>query len=706
MIRSILLLSLVTMLAPALAAEIPTPKKPSEQKYHGTTVKDDYAWLENTDDPEVKKWTEAQADATKKYLEKLPYRKQIVAKLTQWSTKTSPSYTGLRYHGGKYFAVKFQPPKEQPLIVTLASPDDLKSEKVVFDLNTFDPTHSTSADWFEPSHDGKFIAIALSKKGSEVSELRIVNALTGQVLADSVPRVNGPTAGGSVAWTHDGAGVYYTRYPAPGERAKEDMLFFQQVYFHRIGTEASQDTYAIGKEFPRIAEVELFASEKSKHIVAQVANGDGGEFSFYLMNEEGKWKRFAEDSDRVIHAEFGFEGDLFLISRDKAPRGKILRMSLDKPKLSAAKEVVAESENVIQNITTVPGYVLIRDMVGGPSQLRVVDLKTGKQRTVESEPVSSIWTVVHSEGTNVIYQSESFLHPSVWYAMDVASEAAPRQTKLVVKSPISFKDIEVRREFAISKDGTKVPVNILFKKGLKQNGNNPAILYGYGGYGINESPRFMLQLYMWLNNGGVWASANLRGGGEYGDDWHKNGMLTKKQNVFDDFAAAAKHLSEQKYTNPKKLAIEGGSNGGLLMGAQLTQYPELYGAVVAHVGIYDMLKVETDPNGSFNITEFGTVKEKDQFKALYAYSPYHNVKADVTYPPVLFTTGANDGRVNPYQSKKMTAKLKELGQKNPVLLRINFGAGHGQGKKLSDRIVERADVYAFLFQQLGVKPKF
>jgi prolyl oligopeptidase len=270
-------------------------------------------------------------------------------------------------------------------------------------------------------------------------------------------------------------------------------------------------------------------------------------------------------------------------------------------------------------------------------------------------------------------------------------------------SPANFDDIEVVREFATSKDGTKVPLNILRKKGLKLNGQNPTLLYGYGGYGINLTPSFDSTRRVWFDAGGVSVVANLRGGGEYGEEWHKAGNLTRKQNVFDDFIAAAEYLIQRRYTSPAKLAVEGGSNGGLLMGAFLTERPDLARAVVSHVGIYDMLRVELDPNGQFNVTEFGTVKDPEQFKALYAYSPYHHVRPGVKYPAVLLTTGENDGRVNPAQSRKMAARLQaDTSSGLPILFRSTASAGHGIGTALKDRIAEQADVYAFLFDQLGI----
>jgi prolyl oligopeptidase len=271
-------------------------------------------------------------------------------------------------------------------------------------------------------------------------------------------------------------------------------------------------------------------------------------------------------------------------------------------------------------------------------------------------------------------------------------------------SPVDFDDIEVVREFATSKDGTKVPLNILRKKGLKLDGQNPTLLYGYGGYGISLTPGFDSTRRIWFDAGGVYAVANLRGGGEYGEQWHKAGNLTRKQNVFDDFIAAAEHLIQRRYTSPDKLAVQGGSNGGLLMGAFLTQRPDLARAVVAHVGIYDMLRVELDPNGQFNVTEFGTVNDAAQFQALFAYSPYHHVRSGVKYPAVLLTTGENDGRVNPAQSRKMAARLQAAtASDRPILFRSTASAGHGIGTALKERIAEQADVYGFLFDQLGIE---
>jgi len=302
----------------------------------------------------------------------------------------------------------------------------------------------------------------------------------------------------------------------------------------------------------------------------------------------------------------------------------------------------------------------------------------------------------------VLFASSGYLSPTAWLEWTPGAKQT-RPTALRTISPASFDDIEVVREFARSKDGTAVPINILRKKDLKLDGNNPTILYGYGGYGISLTPRFKPTLRVWFDAGGVYAIANLRGGGEFGEEWHKGGNLTKKQNVFDDFIACAEHLIKREYANPSKLAVMGSSNGGLLMGAFLTQRPELARAVVSRVGIYDSLRAELEPNGAFNVTEFGTVKNLAQFKALYAYSPYHRVKSRTAYPAVLFPCGENDGRVAPSNSRKMTAALQAATSSgHPILLRITDSAGHGMGSSLRDRVAEQADIYSFLFSELGV----
>ena len=682
------------------AADLPaTPKKPVTDVYHGVKVVDDYRWLEDFNDPAVRAWADAENRYSRAHLDALPERATLYERLKALLSYPSPRYRSLARRRDLFFALKQQPPKEQPFLVTLASPDDLASERVVVDPNQLDTRGTTAIDFYVPSADGKLVALSLSLQGSESGDVHVFDVATGKPLADVIPRVNGGTAGGGLAWNADGSGFYYTRYPRGTERALADMAFYQQVYFHRLGTKTEDDKYEIGKDFPRIAEIALDSPEDGRWILATMANGDGGEFALYLRGPNGEWRQIASLADQVTHAEFGLDGHLYLLSKQNAPRGKILRMALEGD-LAGAPTVVPESKAVIDGFLPTATKLYVSDLVGGPSQVRVFNLAGGEHGKVPIEGVVSVGQLVRGKGDELLFESESYVEPPAWYRFESQKVV---QTALRYKSPADFSDVQVTREFATSKDGTKVPVNIISRKGTKLDGNNPTVLYGYGGYNISLTPYFQVRLRPLLDHGFVYVIANLRGGGEFGEQWHLAGNLTHKQNVFDDFAASARYLIDHKYTTPARLAIEGGSNGGLLMGAALTQHPEMYRAVVSYVGIYDMLRVELHPNGAFNVTEFGTVKEPDQFRALYAYSPYHHVVDGTQYPAVLFLTGDNDPRVDPANSRKMTARLQASGTKRPILLRTSSSSGHGIGTALSERIAEDADVFAFLFEQLGVK---
>jgi prolyl oligopeptidase len=670
--------------------------------YHGVTVAEGYRWLENFDDPAVQEWNVAQNRYSRALLDAIPGRQALEARLRTLYTAMSAEHYGLKFRQGTIFAIKNQPPKEQPLLVALASADDLTSERVLLDPNELDPSGSTTIDFYAPSLDGRMVAVSLSQNGSEEGTLHIYDVASGAELGDLIPRVTYPTAGGSVAWNAEGTGIYYTRYPQGEERPPEDRNFFQQVYFHQLGAPIEQDRYVIGQEFPRIAEIDLQSSPDGRYLLASVANGDGGEFAHYLRGPDGAWTQVTRYDDQVIAAEFGADDTLYLLGRAGAPRGTILRVPLTAPTLAQARAVVPERDVTIESITPTDTRLYVTELDGGPSQVRVYDLAGGAQGLLPMPPVAAVSGVLALEGDEVLIRSNSFTEPPAWFRFRPVEEE-PERTALQTTSPADFGDVEVLREFATSRDGTRVPLNILRRKGLTLDGNNPTILYGYGGYGISLSPYFDATASVWLDQGGVYVIANLRGGGEYGEEWHRAGNLTNKQTVFDDFIASAEHLIAAGYTQPARLAIMGGSNGGLLMGAALTQRPDLFRAVVTYVGIYDMLRVELDPNGAFNVTEFGTVADPAQFEALYAYSPYHHVADRTAYPAVLFVTGDHDGRVNPAHSRKMAARLQTATSSGrPVLLRTSANAGHGIGTSLNERIAEDTDVYAFLFEQLGV----
>jgi prolyl oligopeptidase len=689
----------------ALLAQPPAAqKRPVTDNYHGVTVTDDYRWLENASDPAVKAWSDAQNLTARKYLDGLPARQAAFDELKKLYAQRSVRYRDLKYRRGLLFAMKTQPDKEQPALVTLKSVDDPMSDRAIVDPNQIDAKGGTEIDFYEPSLDGRYVAVSLSTGGSESGDVHVYDVSALRALPDLVPRVNGGTAGGSVAWNADGSGFYYTRYPRAGERPGPDLGFYQQVYFHRLGTKTEQDAYSLGKDFPRIAEIVLDTSEDGKFILARMSNGDGGEYAHYLLDPAGKWIQVTRFSDQVSAAAFGEGGFLYLLSRENAPMGKVVRVALGKPNLTQARMVVPESKVAIQDLVPAANRLFVIDQTGGPSEIRVFGLDGTAGRPAALPPVSSVRGVVRTKGDEILVSTETYLTPPAWVRLDGDSmKVTP--TALKEKGAADFSDCEAIREFATSKDGTRVPLNIIRRKGTKLDGKNPTVLYGYGGYGVNLDPSYNIALRPLLDRGVVYVYANLRGGGEFGEAWHRAGMLTKKQNVFDDFEAAARWLIDHRYTTPARLGIEGGSNGGLLMGAALTQHPDSFRAVVSHVGIYDMLRVELQPNGAFNTTEFGTVKEGDQFRALYAYSPYHHVEQGKEYPAVLFLTGANDPRVDPSHSRKMTARLQASGTRQPVLLRTTSAAGHGIGTALSERIAQQADVIAFLFDQLGVGGK-
>jgi prolyl oligopeptidase len=703
---------LFTLLLPlgALAAKVPppppTPKRPVTDTYGSVQVQDSFQWLEAAGDPEVKRWSAAQNARTRSVLDRLPGRAAIRKRVTQLLGWQSPGYYLLEARGGQLFAMKSQPPRQQPLLVVLASADAVKGERVLLDPVTLDPSGHTAIDWFVPSPDGKRVAVSLSKGGTESGDVHVYEVASGQPVADEVvPRVNGGTAGGSLAWTGDGKGFFYTRYPRGTERPEADRDFFQQVYFHALGTPTEQDTYALGQDFPRIAMTKLHTSEDGRYVSALVANGDGGQFALHLRGPDGKWQQVSRFEDQLVEAEFGLDGALYALSRQGAPRGKVLRIPLQTPSLAKAQVVVPEGEASLQELLPTQGRLYLVEQLGGPSQLRVVDLQGKSLGLVPTLPVSTVASPLRlaAQGDDILFANVSFVQPLAWYRYG-AKDGKVTRTALAQTAPADMSDVEVVRTEATSKDGTKVPLTILKPRGVKLDGNNPTLLTGYGGFNISVNPNFSKLSRAWLEQGGVMAIANLRGGSEFGETWHQQGALTNKQNVFDDFYACAQLLVQQRYTKPARLAIQGGSNGGLLMGAALTQHPEAYGAVVARVGIYDMLRVERTPNGQFNVTEYGSTKDPAQLEALRAYSPYHRVKDGQRYPPTLFTSGANDPRVDPFHSRKMVARLQEaMGGKGLILLRESGETGHGMGTPLSAKIEEEVDAYSFLFDQLGVK---
>jgi prolyl oligopeptidase len=523
-----------------------------------------------------------------------------------------------------------------------------------------------------------------------------------------------PTAGGSLAWMADGKGFWYTRYPEHSQPESE-WHFNQSAYLHMLGTDAAKDKLVLSAKdgIPRTAEIFLSNAEAGKAALASVQWGDGGQWLHFVLSPDGKTRKIAEYEDRVIGgAVIAKDGTVYGVSRKDAPMGKVVKLAAPYTGGLAKASVIvpAKTDGAIVDggqsdapLVLANGKLFVTRIAGGPNSVGIYDLAGKDLGALDVPPISSVSNIAALPGGDVLYDVNGYTEPPHYLRWSAATmTSAP--TALKMTTSVSYADTQVKQIFATSKDGTKVPVTLVMNKGTQLNGKNPLLLYGYGGYGVNMTPGFSAaRTRMLLDGGVIYALANIRGGGEYGETWHTQGMLTNKQNVFDDFAASAETLIKLGYTSHDKLALQGGSNGGLLMGAEITQHPDLAKAVISQVGIYDMLRVELDPNGAFNITEFGTVKDPAQFKALYAYSPYHHVVKGTPYPAVLLMTGANDGRVNPFHSRKFAAALQAAtSSKAPILLRTSASSGHGQGSSLDEVIAQQTDMTMFLFDQLGV----
>ena len=671
-------------------------------------VHDPYRWLENWDAPEVKQWSEAENAFARKLLDGLPSREPLGARIEQLLGESSPSWFGLQKRGATYFALERRPPKQHPFLVARTSLD-ATDERVLVDAADLDPSGGTNVEWFVPSFDGRKVAVSLSKGGGEHGDVHVFDVATRNELGDVVPQADGSGSGDCLAWKKDGSGFFYTRGAAEADKPKDAPGLHEQIWFHALGKAAADDAMVLGKGSPSIAQWEVSASEDGGSIVARMEYGDGGEYDQWLLGPSGVWTEVAPRSAGVKKMAAGAGDSLYLLSTKDAPHGMILRTSRKAPSLATARVVVGGGKTITD---FVPGrtrlYLVQRE--GGPSDVSFLAYpKPGgpaqlvSTTKVASPPGSAVSEIIALGDDDIAFSAVSYTEPSAWYRTHDGSAV---KTRLVGVSRADFSQVDVKEEHCTSKDGTRVPMTILTPRPALAKapaGASPTLLTAYGGFGLSVSPRFRPELLAWLEQGGVYAVANIRGGGELGEDWHHGGNLTKKQNVFDDFHACALRLEELGVTSPSHLAIRGGSNGGLLMGAELTQHPEAWKAVVSQVGIYDMLRLERDANGAFNTTEYGSVKDPAQRDALAAYSPYQHVEPGVSYPATLFMTGANDPRVNPYHSRKMVARLQDAtSSAAPILLRTSAGTGHGMGSPLHAVIEETIDIDAFLFHELGV----
>jgi prolyl oligopeptidase len=669
---------------------------PVTDTYHGVDVTEDYRWLEDASREETIIWTGAQQQRTRAYFGGIAWRDALRARAEELLRADRTTYKRLASGGGTFFALKVQTPRQQPFLVSLTDLDDPATERVVVDPDAIDPSGETAIDFFVPSPDGKRVAVSLSEHGTEDGSLYIFDAGSGQVVGEPIPHVN--LMGGSVAWRHDCSGFWYTRCADPAG-------FRQQVWFRDFGGAPDHLDLAGGFADERISEHFLSASPDGRWVMDRVQKGDGGDWQVFLRGQgaDGSWWQVAGIPDKCAHAVLGADA-LYLVSRRDAPHGKVLRLPVtDGATVADAREIVPASDLVIEDLAVTRGTVWVVDMDGGLQQVRTFDSAGRPLPAVEIPPMSSVsshFARLSPLGPDrIAWSCESFTAPATWCI--AADGQSPRPTALRTVTPVDLSGYEVTREFATSRDGTRVPLNVIAAPGTPRDGTAPALLTAYGGYGISLVPRFDPELLLWLEQGGVYVVANIRGGGEFGEEWHHAGRLAAKQNCFDDFIACADHLHSSRITSRERLAIMGRSNGGLLMGAVLTQRPDIARAVIAGVPVMDVLREETTTNGRFNTPEFGTVEDQGLFTVLLAYSPYHNVVDGTAYPAVLLTAGENDTRVDAWHAKKMTARLQDATSSDrPVLLRLE-STGHFAGS-LDQSIDETTDRHAFLFDQLGL----
>jgi prolyl oligopeptidase len=681
----------MTQLPVVRAARIPVT-----ETYHGVDVTDDYRWLEDASSAETIAWTKGQQQRTHAYFDGIPWRDALRTRVEQLLKADRATYKELLSGGSTVFALKVQTPRQQPFLVALTDLDDPATERVVVDPGAIDPSGETAIDFFVPSPDGKRIAVSLSEHGTEDGSLYVYDVDSGKVVDQPIPHVN--LTGGSMAWRHDGTGFWYTLCADPAG-------FRQQVWFRELGGAPDHVDLASGFTDERIAEHVLSTSPDGRWVMDRVQKGDGGEWQIFLRSQDadGSWWQVAAIPDKCVHAVLGADA-MYLLSRRDTPHGEVFRLPVTAGATVAdAGVIVPATDVVVEDLAVTRDTVWVADMDGGPQRVRAFD-KSGRSRpAVEIPPMSSVssfWAGLSPIGQDrIAWSCESFTEPATWWV--AADGETPRPTALRTTTPVDLSGYEVTREFVTSKDGTRVPVNVIAAPGTPRDGTAPALLTAYGGYGISLVPRFDPELLLWLEQGGVYVVANIRGGGEFGEEWHHAGRLATKQNCFDDFIACADHLCASRIASRERLAIMGGSNGGLLMGAVLTQRPDIARAVVAGVPVMDSLRAETTTNGSFNAPEYGTVDDPDMFTVLLAYSPYHNVVDGTAYPAVLLTAGENDTRVDAWHAKKMTARLQAATTSDrPVLLRLE-STGH-LGGSLDQSIDETTDRYAFVFDQLGL----
>jgi prolyl oligopeptidase len=678
---------------------VATPR-PVADYFHGTRVIDNYRWLEKADSPEVQKWVSEENEYTRALLDPLPGRAAIQKRLTELLSIGNVSAPVLAGH--HYFYTRREGLQNQPVLYVRDSVNG--ADHVLVDANSLAADGTIALDWFQPSENGKYVAYGTSPSGSEMSTLHVIESKTGTILPDTIER----TRAASIAWLHDNSGFYYTRYPKKGEVPPGQEMYNRHVYFHLLGSPVETDDAVFGQgrdpeDWPGVS-----LSNDGRWLLINVSEGWTKSELFLLDLKGDKAPIRLTTGKNFLYSADIYDGKVYITSNEDAPRYRVFVTDAGNFDREAWKEIIPQSDAVLQGAAVFGGKLFAQYEQNASSQLKIFDLDGKKLNDLALPAIGTVYSTGgkwnHDE---VFYGFQSFTFAPSIHRYDLKNGSTSLWTKVDAPS-IEGSAYDVQQEWFNSKDGTRVPMFVVHKKGLQKNGKNPTLLTGYGGFNVSLTPNFSRTAYLWMEHGGVYAVANLRGGAEFGEDWHRAGMLSKKQNVFDDMIAAAQHLISEKYTDKHHLAIQGGSNGGLLMGAMITQRPDLFRAVVCQVPLLDMLHYQDFQIAKLWIPEYGSADNPEQFKWLYAYSPYHHVKAGVEYPAILFMTADTDTRVDPMHAKKMTALMQAEATNGssltrPILLRIESKAGHGAGKPVTKQIEEFTDVYSFLFWQLGVK---
>jgi len=662
---------------------------------HGTPIPDPYRWLENWDNPETQEWTFAQDAYTRSTLAKLPGRDHIHQRLADLLSIGYMSAATPR--GGRYFYTKREGEKNQPILYMR---EGLKgAPKAIVDPNELSATGIVALDWWYPSRDGRLLAYGVSQSGSEISTLHVLDTDTGVDQPDEIPY----TRAADLSWDIDNGGFYYTRYPTPGTVPDGEEAYHRQVFHHRLGLDPADDELIWGEgrdmqEWPGVT-----LSPDGRYLLVEVYIGTS-QTELYLRDlsaENSRFDTLAAGLEAVFHGMF-LGDELFIHTNYNAPQFQILKTKPASPAMSGWDVAVPEGKSVLETVTVAGNRLALHYLEKASSRLRAYDPQSGK---VEEITLPALGTVAEvggdPSGNEIFYVFSSYFIPPTSYRYDVAAKTS--DVFDAVKADIDSSPYEVEQVTYNSKDGTPVTMFLVHKKDIQKNSNNPTLLYGYGGFSSPITPGFQRNIYLWLEEGGIYAAANLRGGGEYGEEWHEAGMLAKKQNVYDDFIAAGEWLIAQKYTSTQKLAIMGGSNGGLLVGAVLVQRPDLFSAVVCSRPLLDMIRYQKFLIAKLWIPEYGSSDNPDQFKYLLAYSPYQNVKPGTAYPATLILTADTDTRVDPLHARKMAARLQAATSSDkPILLWVEKDAGHGQGAPLDKIIEEYTDIWSFVMWQLGM----